>query len=267
MNELVKRIIVAVIAIPALLFIYYYGDIFLLTFLLVLSLACALELTKMLKNKSINIMISVVPLTAFLTFLTASYNIKYSIYLLFISLLIFSAEDIFKNRIEGSIKRISSSLMIMIYCGISLGLVYQVHSLPNGRFLLPILSILIWLTDTAAYFVGMSLGKHRGIFKVSPKKSVEGFIGGFVSAMLFALLAHFLKPEIFHLSTSLLMGLTIGTVGQFGDLFESLLKRDRNIKDSSNFIPGHGGILDRFDSFIIAIPVFYIIYSIGVISL
>jgi len=79
---------------------------------------------------------------------------------------------------------------------------------------------------------------------------------------LFAIIAHFIVPNKISLFWALLMGIVIGTIGQFGDLFESLLKRDCGVKDSSNLIPGHGGILDRFDSFMIAVPVIYILYSV-----
>ncbi len=262
MIELIKRVLISVIAIPLLLFIYYYGQIPLIIFLILLSLISSYELSKMLKNKSLYLMASVIPFTALMCYMSAKYDLEYSLYLLFFALALFGAEEIFRNRIENAIYRVSSSLMIMVYCGVSLGFVYRLHGLKNGNYLLPFIAILIWITDTFAYFIGVWLGRHRNIFNVSPKKSIEGFIGGFVFAVLFAIIAHFIVPNKISLFWALLMGIVIGTIGQFGDLFESLLKRDCGVKDSSNLIPGHGGILDRFDSFMIAVPVIYILYSV-----
>ena len=118
----------------------------------------------------------------------------------------------------------------------------------------------IWVNDTGAYLVGMTFGKHRLFERVSPKKSWEGFIGGAVAALLSGYFFSLFIPEI-----SLLQWLIFSEIvvifGTFGDLLESLLKRTVNVKDSGDVIPGHGGLLDRFDSMLLAAPAVFIYLS------
>ena len=113
--------------------------------------------------------------------------------------------------------------------------------------------VFIWVNDSFAYLTGMAFGKHRLFERISPKKSWEGFIGGTVVSIASSLIfAHFYP----NFSIPVWMGFAAVTVafGTWGDLFESLIKRTLGVKDSGNMIPGHGGILDRFDSTIMAIP-------------
>lgn len=113
--------------------------------------------------------------------------------------------------------------------------------------------ILIWTNDTGAYLTGMSLGKHPLFKRVSPKKSWEGFIGGTVLTLVIAFVLSRFYQELF-LGEWLAIAVIVSVFGVFGDLAESLLKRSVDVKDSGNFLPGHGGILDRFDSIILSAP-------------
>ncbi|MDR3288150.1 MAG: phosphatidate cytidylyltransferase [Peptococcaceae bacterium] len=122
--------------------------------------------------------------------------------------------------------------------------------------------LLIWATDTFAYLVGMTIGKHLLAPKISPHKTVEGFLGGLVGSMAVGLLGwRYMEGNswLFFAGLALLVGLG----AQIGDLLESVFKRTAGVKDSGNLIPGHGGILDRFDSLIFVIPLvyYYIEYS------
>ena len=123
--------------------------------------------------------------------------------------------------------------------------------------------LMTWCCDTGAYAVGLTMGRHRLLPRVSPKKSVEGAIGGFAAAIGGALWgrAWFMHDEFgepfLGVGQAILLGVLVGTLGQLGDLVESLLKRDAAIKDTSSVIPGHGGILDRFDSLLFSAPVTY----------
>ena len=123
--------------------------------------------------------------------------------------------------------------------------------------------ILVWLivitafgTDIMAYFSGMAFGRHKLCPKISPKKTIEGSIGGILgSVILSGLFGHFFSPEImFH---CIFIGILGGIVSQFGDLTASIFKRKMGIKDYGNLIPGHGGILDRFDSVLFTGPMVY----------
>ncbi|MEM7292542.1 MAG: phosphatidate cytidylyltransferase [Pseudomonadota bacterium] len=122
----------------------------------------------------------------------------------------------------------------------------------------------IWLADIAAYFVGRKWGRHKLAPNTSPGKTREGFYGGMLAVGLWAVLALLTKP--FEISASVLLVATLlaGFFAVIGDLFESYLKRSAGVKDSGRLLPGHGGVLDRIDSALAAIPVFVFIVAIGV---
>jgi phosphatidate cytidylyltransferase len=116
---------------------------------------------------------------------------------------------------------------------------------------------LIWAYDSGAYLVGISIGKHRLLERVSPKKSWEGAIGGWLIACgVSAVFAHYL-PQL-SLPEWMIYATLVAVVGTLGDLMESLMKRTLQIKDSGKILPGHGGMLDRFDSLLLSTPVIFI---------
>ena len=116
----------------------------------------------------------------------------------------------------------------------------------------------IWICDTAAYFGGKLFGKHKLFERVSPKKTWEGAIAGFLFAIAAAVAAKYILLDYFTLQDAIVLGVVVGIFGQLGDLVESLLKRDAGAKDSSSLIPGHGGVLDRFDSLLFVSPLVYL---------
>ena len=128
----------------------------------------------------------------------------------------------------------------------------------NGRYLVLLPVICAFLTDTGAYFAGVFLGKHRGITRVSPNKSLEGYIGGIISGGVFMLLYGLILQNFANLEVSLPLIAVYGLIGSFvtelGDLSFSLIKRQFGVKDYGNLLPGHGGMLDRFDSMTFAAP-------------
>ncbi len=150
---------------------------------------------------------------------------------------------------------IAYSLFGIIYIAVPLSLSTRLVFSGNGfhsEYLLA-LFVFIWLNDSFAYLTGMLLGKHRLFERISPKKSWEGFFGGLIFTVLSSFAFHHFFPET---ALPIWIALSIGVViaGTFGDLFESLIKRTLGVKDSGSLIPGHGGILDRFDSTLFAIP-------------
>jgi phosphatidate cytidylyltransferase len=134
-------------------------------------------------------------------------------------------------------------------------LVYS-HGLPMGFF------VLLWTSDTGAYLAGRSMGKNKLFERVSPKKTWEGSIGGLMLTLLVAYGLSYLFDEV-SLGDWLVIALLIVVFGTFGDLFESLMKRNLHIKDSGKILPGHGGVLDRFDGLFLAAPAvfFYLLLT------
>jgi phosphatidate cytidylyltransferase len=124
----------------------------------------------------------------------------------------------------------------------------------------------IWMCDTAAYFGGVTFGRHKLFERVSPKKSWEGAVFGFVAAVLTMIAAHATVLEYLRLQDALLIGGIVGIFGQLGDLVESRFKRDAGVKDSSAIIPGHGGVYDRFDSLVFVAPIVYLYIDFVVLS-
>lgn len=128
--------------------------------------------------------------------------------------------------------------------------------LPSGSLLVAFLLLVTKSGDIGAYFIGTAFGKHHLIPRISPKKSVEGAVGGFIFSVAFAVLSKYYLPAIpvFHLA---ILGCLLGILAQVGDLSESLIKRDCQVKDSANLIPGLGGILDLIDSILFTAPTLY----------
>lgn len=117
---------------------------------------------------------------------------------------------------------------------------------------------MIWICDSAAFHAGTAMGRHKMFPRVSPNKSWEGAVFGFLFAVATGVAAKFLVLEYLTVAQSVVLGVIVGTVGQTGDLIESLMKRDAGVKDSSALIPGHGGVFDRFDSLLLVSPLVYL---------
>ena len=162
-------------------------------------------------------------------------------------------------------KTVSQALTAVIYVTVSFSSLCQLRYLENGGYLFALVFIGAWTCDTFAYFTGMLFGRHKLCPVLSPKKTVEGSIGGTV----FAILGFIVYGLIIESATALsanylylaLCGLLVAVVSQLGDLFASLIKREYGVKDYSKLLPGHGGIMDRFDS-IIAVSTVLLVISI-----
>ncbi len=160
-------------------------------------------------------------------------------------------------------------VMIGLFAGVVmpafLSCLLQLRMMENGKFmvLLPIISA--FLTDSGAYFVGMFFGKHRGVTKVSPNKSLEGYIGGIVAGALFMLLYGLVLEKTVGIVPSYPVMAVYGLVGsavtELGDLSFSLIKRQFGVKDYGDLLPGHGGMMDRFDSMVFAAPAIWVMVS------
>ena len=150
----------------------------------------------------------------------------------------------------------------LIYVAFMLSYVYQIRMLSQGAFLVWLVFLCSWGCDTCAYCVGMLFGKHKMAPKLSPKKSIEGAIGGVVGAALLGFLYALAINHFAQGANAVVWQYAVicgvgGMISQIGDLAASAIKRNHDIKDYGNLIPGHGGILDRFDSVIFTAPIIY----------
>ncbi len=169
---------------------------------------------------------------------------------------VFFFEICTKNR---SIERVALTLLGVFLIPWALAHLINIRDISgSGEYLTIMMIVTVWVCDTMAYVVGKTIGKHKMNKEVSPKKSWEGSIGGtlFAVGAAVAIRALFL-PTVLTVTQAVILGFIIAIVGQVGDLAESVIKRSTGVKDSSNLLPGHGGFLDRFDSYLLLAPVFY----------
>lgn len=162
---------------------------------------------------------------------------------------------------------IGATLFAATFVGVFFGYLLQLRLLTdlpkgdeNGSDLVFLLFFIVWASDTAAYYVGGLLGRHALAPSVSPKKTVEGAVGGLAGALVAAFVARAWFMQRLGVADCAFLGVALGLVGMAGDLVESMLKRGAGVKDSAALVPGHGGLLDRVDSLLYAAPVLYYYY-------
>ena len=200
-----------------------------------------------------------------LGFLVNVSNIDYRMLLLVVGLvwLMFLVELFSTN--PNPLTNIALTMLCCVYVGIPFAL-FNLLAFKSGTYdYRPILGLfaLVWVNDTGAYLCGVSMGRHKLYERISPKKTVEGFIGGVILAMLVGWSAYaFFDDFFFHagLSFALISAAIVAIFGTAGDLIESMFKRSVSIKDSGRILPGHGGVLDRFDAVIFVSPIVSLIY-------
>lgn len=159
--------------------------------------------------------------------------------------------------VEGALEDISVTLLGVCYVAFLFSFQVAIRMMGDGKQWLVFLFFIIWASDIGAYSVGIPFGRHRLYEKVSPKKSIEGFVGALIASAGMALVCRiWFMPEIGQAEV-VGIALMLAVVGTVGDLAESLIKRAAGVKDSGTIIPGHGGILDRMDSMLFAAPVLY----------
>lgn len=150
----------------------------------------------------------------------------------------------------------------VVYIGLGFHYMAVTRWLEDGIFWTLFLFVCIWITDAGAYFTGFAFGKHKLWPTISPKKTIEGALGGLALSIGAAILFSLIQPELITIGEAALLGLSIGVVGQIGDLIQSAYKRTYGVKDSGTILPGHGGILDRCDSWLIVFPFVHLVTSI-----
>ena len=259
-----SRTLVNLLGIPSLLAIIYLGDSFsnipiFSVFIGGVLFLGAKEISPLSKSKKGQPVISVLFIFLALFQISKIPGIHWEIpiYILLIGIALTAMIiELFRKK-ETPLLNISILVFSFVWLGLMLGSLSELRNLPDIGFKIPLaLFLSVWICDTGAFLFGKKFGKKKILPDISPNKTWVGTIAGFISSMIFLLIlnqsGYF--PDMFLLIDVVVLGLITGIFGQFGDWAESLLKREANVKDTSNILAGHGGVLDRFDSLTFAAP-------------
>ena len=255
------RIISSIVSLPILLAIIYFGTPFHFFLLLEFAIFIGLyEFYRMIEKgglgcyKWAGIILGILLSAAIFKGAYINLVIASSVIILFI-IRIFEG-----NTSDNTFSYVSNTIFGIVYVSFLMSYLGVIRaSGDNGRELIFFVLLITWMGDTTAYYGGKGFGKHKLAPAISPKKTVEGAIIGLIGSIVGAIIAKswFLDISILN---AIAAGILIGVFGQFGDLSESIIKRNLQVKDSGGIIPGHGGILDRVDSLLFSAPVFYYYY-------
>jgi phosphatidate cytidylyltransferase len=256
-----QRIITAIVAAAVFLPIILYGKS---PFIILMYLIASVSLYEALKMRghkiySIPGLLSLAILWVFLIpeiYIGIIHNLGYSkIELSFLAVLIFLTYTVItKNRF--TFDDVAYSLLSILYVGIGYYYFMEIRLEEGVQFVFYALFI-IWATDSGAYFIGKAIGKKKLWPHISPNKTVEGFLGGVVSAVIVGVIMTFFSDLEMSIPKLIVVTAILSIFGQMGDLVESALKRHYKVKDSGHLLPGHGGMLDRFDSLLFVLPLLY----------
>ncbi len=261
MSNGVLRVLVSIIAIPAILASSYLGGYFFLIFVLVISLISFYEFSLLVRNKNMYTNIFLGLLSVFILVVNSYLKLFDNYSTLFLIVALHCAVELFRNK-NSALLNLGATFLGILYIGLFSSAIVSIREFYtmaeinylNGGLLIICIFASIWICDSAAYYIGTAFGKHKLFPRVSPKKSWEGAIAGFIFAIAAMIASKLIVLDFLSWDSTIGIGIIVGVLGQIGDLIESLFKRDAGVKDSSSLIPGHGGIFDRFDSLIFSAP-------------
>ena len=256
MSNTIKRIIVGVIGILIILILIYLGGYYLFALTLLLQSLCFRELLKIFENKNIYPLKIVSVLISLILSVIVYFKIFYFIPFFVFSVVFLILIEIFRGEKRNPF---NAALSIFGLLYITVPFIF-LNEFGKNFYLILSIFILIWTCDTFAFFGGKLFGKHK-LSDISPKKTVEGSVTGFIFTMITALILSRFSGSSLNLTDFVVLGIIAGAFSQAGDMFESMMKRYCDVKDSSNIIPGHGGVLDRFDSLIFILPFIYLYFN------
>ncbi len=272
MSNLGARVLVAVIAIPLIIAACYLGGPFFFIFTTALIILSLNEFYGLARKKGLEPAASVgLAAAALLNAVVYAYGFKGVTDFLILAIgfiLLFELGKKRDEKVSGTFENAGTTIAGLVYVGLFGSLLtalrerYGIETVfltdrEAGLFIISVLAT-IWICDSAAYFFGRAIGRHKMSRLVSPNKTWEGAIFGFAFAVGTSVLTKYLLLPNLEIKMALGMGTIVGTLGQAGDFIESLFKRDVGAKDSSALIPGHGGVFDRFDSLLFSAPFIYL---------
>ena len=265
LKSLAVRSLVAVVFGPLILFLFWKGGYFLLGLSLLVVAGSYWEFVKLAKKKGAFAQLFTGEAIAIATMLSLYFYLPALIPVVFLGIILTLFVELYRKN-GSPLLNAATSLFGAFFYSLLFGSFLLIRELPRvhnldyvqgGEWIL-LLILTTWVCDSAAYFVGSSFGRHKLMPRISPNKSVEGAAAGFLFAILAAYVCHIWFIDTLSELDSMAIGAIAGSFGQYGDLFESMLKRDAGVKDSSNLIPGHGGMMDRFDSLTLSAPMVYL---------
>jgi phosphatidate cytidylyltransferase len=256
-----QRVLTGGLAAAVFLMLLYFGDFWFAGLILAMALLSFNEFIKMNHFKTISV-------SAILGFIGVFYftfpwvqfkgsllSFEASVWLLM--LFFFAITVLSKNQI--TIMNISLLFIGVIYIGVGFHYMIMTRLMDHGLFWTLLVFACLWITDSAAYFTGWAIGKRLLWPSISPKKTVEGAVGGILFSMAAAILFSLYAPDLLPIQTAVWIGFLVAVIGQLGDFIQSAYKRVCGIKDTGAILPGHGGLLDRCDSWLIVFPFLHLL--------
>lgn len=282
MSETTKRILSAVIGLPVYVFTFATDSFYALPILgasLIISLSCLYEYymicdkgegmrpfvpAGMAMGVLVNLVVYVYAFNRVYGYsdIINGFDVRFIFGVLAVGTTVIGALQIFKRPIAGGIYAIAVTVFGVVFFVFSVSHIMLLKSLKDGFYYIFIVNAIVMINDAAAYFGGISFGRHKANIKVSPNKSWEGYFTGLFMSIVSMMVANliletFFGKQLFGMLESALLGIAMSILGNIGDLVESAVKRDGSTKDSGSIIPGHGGLWDVFDALIVVFPLFY----------
>ncbi|WP_019242275.1 MULTISPECIES: phosphatidate cytidylyltransferase [Bacillus] len=260
-----QRIITAVIAAAVFLPIVVYGNFPFVILMFLMATIGLHELFKMHKISAISpssiigfLMLWILLIPTVYSSILEDFSITKTTTFMIGAVLLLIYTVTSKNRF--TFDDVGFVLISVLY--VAMGFYYIMETRADGLFYVFFVLFTLWATDSGAYFIGRAIGKNKLWPEISPNKTIEGALGGVCAALLVALLFSIFTSIDENLVKLLLMSVVIAIFGQLGDLVQSAFKRHYGVKDSGNLLPGHGGILDRTDSWLFVFPILHLIHLI-----
>ena len=267
-----KRLFTAAIGIPLVVYLLHTGGLFFSLAIIFLAIAALFELNNMAKKNNAGIYVFSAMIPSVLMSVAAFYYNQpiFIFYIFTAAILLILLEGVFRHNDEKWLDKNLYSIFAVCYIGLFFsifillrhitvepGLTTYFGDMNQGEVFLWLALLGTWSSDTFAYFIGSAFGKNKLCPKISPNKSWEGAIAGFLGCIA---VVWYMGTNVFFVKSInlIIFGVLIGLFAPLGDLAESQIKRFSDVKDSGSFFPGHGGVLDRLDSLLFVIPAVYI---------